>query len=58
MKIRNWKLYTANNEFIVNLKVLLKSILIITAGTMLLLTIILMIVIYGHNIFNVLMKVL
>lgn len=58
MKIRNWRLYTANNEFIVNLKVFLKSILVVTAGTMLLLTIILMIVIYGHNILNVLMQVL
>ncbi|NMW84717.1 hypothetical protein HKO22_03025 [Peptoniphilus sp. AGMB00490] len=58
MKIRKWKLYTANNEFIVNLKIFFKSTLIIAGVTILLLTILLMIAIYGHNIFNVLMQVL
>lgn len=58
MKIKNWRLYTANNEFIVNLKILLKSLLIITGGLLVIMTLITMIIIYGHNIWNLLSKLL
>lgn len=58
MKIKNWRLYTANNEFIVNLKILLKSTLIITGGAMLGMTLISMIVIYGHNVWSLLSELL
>lgn len=58
MKIKNWRLYTANNEFIVNLKILLKSLLIITAGLLVIMTLVTMIIIYGHNIWNLLTEVL
>lgn len=58
MKIRNWRLYTANNEFIVNLKIMLKSLLIITAGLLVIMTLVTMIIIYGHNIWNLLTEVL
>lgn len=58
MKIRKWRLYTANNEFIVNLKVLLKSTLILTGGILVLLTILEMVIIYGHNVMTVLMEIL
>lgn len=58
MKIRNWRLYTADNEFIVNLKILLKSILILTGGILILLTICAMVIIYGHNVMTALMEML
>ena len=58
MKIRNWRLYTANNEFIVNLKIMLKSLLIITAGLLVIMTLVTMIIIYGHNIWNLLAELL
>ena len=58
MKIRNWRLYTANNEFIVNLKIMLKSLLIITAGLLVIMTLVTMIIIYGHNIWNLLTELL
>lgn len=58
MKIRNWRLYTADNEFIVNLKILLKSILILTGGILVLLTILTMVIIYGHNVMTALMEML
>lgn len=58
MKIRNWRLYTANNEFIVNLKIMLKSLLIITAGLLVIMTLVTMIIIYGHNIWHLLSEVL
>lgn len=58
MKIKNWRLYTADNEFIVNLKILLKSILILTGGILVLLTILEMVIIYGHNVMTVLMEIL
>ncbi len=58
MKIRNWRLYTADNEFIVHLKVLLRSVLIITGGLLLIMTLVAMIIIYGHNIWNLLTEVL
>ena len=58
MKIKNWRLYTADNEFIVNLKILLKSILILTGGILVLLTILTMVIIYGHNVMTALMEML
>ncbi len=58
MKIKNWRLYTADNEFIVNLKILLKSTLILTAGILILLTILAMVIIYGHNVIMTLMNIL
>lgn len=58
MKIRNWRLYAADNEFIVNLKILLKSILILTGGILVIMTLVAMIIIYGHNIWNLLTEVL
>lgn len=58
MKIKNWRLYTANNEFIVNLKILLKSTIILTGGILVLLTILAMVIIYGHNVMTVLMEIL
>lgn len=58
MKIRNWRLYTANNEFIVNLKIMLKSLLMITGGLLVIMTLVTMIIIYGHNIWNLLTEVL
>lgn len=58
MKIRNWRLYTANNEFIVNLKIMLKSLLMITAGLLVIMTLVTMIIIYGHNTWNLLMELL
>lgn len=58
MKIRNWRLYTANNEFIVNLKIMLKSLLMITAGLLVVMTLATMVIIYGHNIWNLLSKLL
>lgn len=58
MKIKNWRLYTADNEFIVNLKVLLKSTLILTGGILILLTILAMVIIYGHNVMTALMEML
>lgn len=58
MKIKNWRLYTANNEFIVNLKIMLKSLLIITAGLLVIMTLVTMIIIYGHNIWNLLAELL
>lgn len=58
MKIKNWRLYTEDNEFIVNLKILLKSILILTGGILVLLTILEMVIIYGHNVMTVLMEIL
>lgn len=58
MKIKNWRLYTADNEFIVNLKILLKSILILTGGILVLLTILTMVIIYGHNVMTALMEIL
>lgn len=58
MKIRNWRLYTANNEFIVNLKIMLKSLLIITGGMLVIMTFIAIILIYGHNTLNLLMELL
>lgn len=58
MKIRNWRLYTANNEFIVNLKIMLKSLLMITGGILVIMTFIAIILIYGHNTLNLLMKLL
>lgn len=58
MKIKNWRLYTADNEFIVNLKVLLKSTLILTGGILVLLTILAMVIIYGRNVMTVLMEIL
>lgn len=58
MKIRNWRLYTANNEFIVNLKIMLKSLLMITGGILVIMTFIAIVLIYGHNIFDLLMELL
>lgn len=58
MKIRNWRLYTANNEFIVNLKIMLKSLLMITGGILIIMTFIAIILIYGHNTLNLLMELL
>lgn len=58
MKIRNWRLYTANNEFIVNLKIMLKSLLMITGGILVIMTFIAIILIYGHNTFDLLMELL
>lgn len=58
MRIRNWRLYTADGEFIVNLKVLLKSTLIITGGTIFFITILAIITIYGHNAVTVIMDIL
>lgn len=58
MKIKNWRLYTANNEFIVNLKILLKSTLILTGGILVLLTICAMVIIYGHNVMTALIEIL
>lgn len=58
MKIRNWRLYTANNEFIVNLKIMLKSLLMITGGILVIMTFIAIVLIYGHNTLNLLMELL
>lgn len=58
MKIRKWRLYTANNEFIVNLKIMLKSLLMITGGILVIMTFIAIILIYGHNTLNLLMELL
>lgn len=58
MKIRNWRLYAADGEFIVHLKVLLRSVLIITGGLLVIMTLVTMIIIYGHNIWNLLTEVL
>lgn len=58
MKIKNWRLYTADGEFIVNLKVLLKSTLILTGGTMFFITILAIITVYGHNAITLIMDML
>lgn len=58
MKIKNWRLYTADGEFIVNLKVLLRSTLILTGGTIFFITILAIITVYGHNAMMVLMDML
>lgn len=58
MKIKNWRLYTTDGEFIVNLKVLLKSTLILTGGTIFFITILAIITVYGHNAMMVLMDML
>lgn len=58
MKIKNWRLYTADNEFIVNLKILLKSTLILIGGVMILLLIMSLLVIYGHNVINTVSNIL
>ena len=58
MKINNWRLYTADGEFIVNLKVLLRSTLILTGGTIFFITILAIITVYGHNAMMVLMDML
>lgn len=58
MKIKNWRLYTADGEFIANLKVLLRSTLILTGGTIFFITILAIITVYGHNAMMVLMDML
>ena len=46
MKIKNWKLYAPDGSFIMNIKVFIRSMLVIAGGTMLLFTIFAMIFIY------------
>lgn len=58
MKIKNWKLYLPDGEFVMNLKVFFRTVVIFAGISMSLFTIISLITIYFSNVVNFLNKVL
>lgn len=58
MKIKNWKLYLPDGEFVMNLKVFFRTVVILTGIIMTLFTMLSIITIYFSNVLNFLDKVL
>lgn len=56
MRIKNWRIYTTKGDFILNLKILLKSLMTITGIIMVIMTFITLIIVYSNYLYNILMK--
>ena len=58
MKIKNWRLYTPDGEFIMNIKVFMRSMLVMAGGAMFLFTLFGMTFIYFSGIVNFLQNLM